>query len=90
LPPETAIVLVFPPTYRSLLPTPGSPGDMANRACKAALREAVAGHTKAVVLDWRRDRPELHDPRLFFDWTHYRHPLAEVVEQEIAAALKGR
>jgi hypothetical protein len=90
LPAATAVVVVIPPTYRSLLPTPGSLGDAANRACKAALVAALAGRPNAAVLDWRGDRPELHDPDLFFDWTHYRRPVAEKLEGEIAHALGGR
>jgi hypothetical protein len=90
LPSATAVVLVFPPTYRSLLPTPGSAGDSDNRACKAALAAALAGRANAGVLDWRRDRPELHDPAKFFDWTHYRQEIAEAVEREIAPKLTSR
>lgn len=56
LPAITAVIIVFPPTYRSLLPAPGSPGDEDNRACKAALAEALAGRANAAVVDWRRDR----------------------------------
>lgn len=87
LPSETAVVLVFPPTYRALLPTPGSAGDAANRDCKAAIAAALAGRQNTAVLDWRRDRPELHDPDQFSDATHYRRPLAEKLEAEIAHAL---
>jgi hypothetical protein len=90
LPSDTALVLVFPPTYRSLLPTPGSPGDLADRACKAALAAAVAGRPNTAVLDWRRNRPEVHDPDQFFDGTHYRRPLAEKLESEISDALGRR
>jgi hypothetical protein len=90
LPSATAVVLVFPATYRSLLPTPGSAGDSDNRACKAALAAALAGRANAEVLDWRGDRPELHDPDLFFDQTHYRQELAVAVEREIASKLTSR
>jgi hypothetical protein len=90
LPTETAVVIAFPPTYRSLLPTPGSAADTDNRACKAALAAAVAWRPNAAVVDWRRlDRPELHDAGLFFDWTHYRQDLAQAVEREVAAKLAG-
>lgn len=87
LPSETAVVVVFPPTYRSFLPRPGSAGDAANRACKAALAAALGGRTNAAVVDWRQDRPELHDPEQFIDPTHYRRPLAEKLEREIVQAL---
>jgi len=90
LPSATAVVLVFPPTYRSLLPTPGSAGDSDNRACKAALSEALAERPNAAVSDWRGDRAELHDPGLFFDQTHYRQELAVAVEREIAPKLTSR
>jgi hypothetical protein len=30
-----------------------------------------------------RDRPQLHDPDLILDWTHYRRPLAELVERTL-------
>ena len=36
------------------------------------------------MIDWRVDRPENRDPALYFDETHYRHPIAERVENEIA------
>lgn len=88
LPARTAVVLVIPPTYRSLLPTPGSTGDAANQACKAALRAAVRARPNATVLDWRRDRPEAHATDLFFDKTHYRQPIAKALEGEIAKALE--
>jgi hypothetical protein len=87
LPPATTVIVVIPPTYRSLLPAPGSAGDQDNRACKAALAAALAGRPNAALLDWRADRPEAHVAEWFFDGTHYRHPLAELVERDVAAAL---
>ena len=67
-----------------------SAGDSDNRACKAALSEALAERPNAAVSDWRGDRPELHDPGLFFDQTHYRQELAVAVEREIAPKLTSR
>jgi hypothetical protein len=88
-PSQLAVVIVFPPTYARLLPEPGSPGDLSDRACKAALADALAARPKAALVDWRRDRPELRDPTSFFDQTHYRRPVAELVEKDIARAVKG-
>jgi hypothetical protein len=87
LSPQTALVVLFPPTYVQLLPEPGSPGDHADRACKAALAEAAASGGNGAVVDWRRERPEIGNAAWFFDQTHYRRPIAELVEGDIARAL---
>ncbi|WP_430912926.1 hypothetical protein [Methylobacterium sp. sgz302541] len=87
VPAATPVVLVFPPVYAAGLPAPGSARETAERACKARIAEALAGHPLHTVLDWRVDRPEVADARLFFDQTHYRHPLAAEVLRDIAAAL---
>lgn len=87
VPPTTPVVLLFPPIYAAGLPAPGSPREAAEHACKAAIAEALSGHRPHAVLDWRRPRPELADPALFFDQTHYRHPLAAQVLRDIADAL---
>ncbi|GEP00193.1 hypothetical protein [Methylobacterium haplocladii] len=87
LPAETALILVFPPIYAAALPRPGTPRARAEQACKAALIASVRGHRRSAVLDWRRDGPEARDPALFFDQSHYRHPLARKVAADIAAAI---
>ena len=87
LPRDLALILVFPPTYLAFQPALGTPRAAADEACKAALRGAVAVHPGATVIDWRVDRPENRDPGHFFDQTHYRQPIAEAVEHDIAAAL---
>jgi hypothetical protein len=84
---QTAVVVVFPPIYGQLLPAPGSPGDLADRACKAALADAAASRANGAVVDWRRERPEIHNPSWFFDQTHYRHAIAQLVERDVAHAL---
>jgi hypothetical protein len=90
LPPRLAIVLVFPPLYARVLPEPGSDADASDRACKAAVAEAISDRANSALVDWRRSRPELSDPASFFDQTHYRRPLAELVEKEVAEALMRR
>lgn len=86
LPSDTALVLVFPPVFAPTQARPGTPRAAAARACRAALTAAVAPRGR--VVDWSGDRPELHEPRLFFDASHYRKPLARLLEAEIAAALR--
>ncbi|MET0530210.1 MAG: hypothetical protein ABW003_18050 [Microvirga sp.] len=89
LPDNVGITLVFPPIYKTLLPEQGSPGEEADRNCKAALTAALGSRVSKAVVDWRRERPELHAPELFFDQTHYRRPLAERVEREVAQRAMG-
>jgi hypothetical protein len=88
LPAETAFILVFPPVHGAALPRPGTVRDAGDRACKKALAEAAAAHPRSAVVDWRRDRPENHSVLNFIDQTHFRRPLAEKVEDEIADASK--
>nr|WP_050783534.1 hypothetical protein [Methylobacterium nodulans] len=87
LPPQTALVLVFPPVYAGAQAAPGTHRAAAEAACRAALADAVAGHSRHRVIDWSGGRPELADPAAFFDATHYRQPLARRVEADIAMAL---
>ncbi|KQT56223.1 hypothetical protein ASG52_23840 [Methylobacterium sp. Leaf456] len=89
VPPQTPVVMVFPPVYASALPRAGSPRARAEAACRAAMRAALARHPRSDVVDGRRDRAALHDPVLFFDRTHYRHDLARALADEIAASLNG-
>ncbi|WP_164712373.1 hypothetical protein [Methylobacterium currus] len=84
--PDTALVLVFPPVFAATQPRPGTPRAAAQAACRAALAGAVAPRGR--VVDWSGDRPELHDPTLFFDASHYRQPLARRLEADIVAALR--
>lgn len=88
VPAATPVLLVFPPLYAPGLPRPGSPRAAAEQACKDAVRRALATHPASAVLDWRRDRPELHDSAQFFDQTHYRHPLARRLTDEMGADLR--
>jgi len=88
LPQDAALVLVFPPNYITFQPAPGTPRAAADEACKAALKAAVASRPSTTVIDWRVDRPENRDPTLYFDQTHFRQPLAQAVENDVAAALR--
>ncbi|WP_048436189.1 hypothetical protein [Methylobacterium platani] len=83
--PGAGLVLVFPPVAPATRPRPGTPRAAAAAACRAALAAAVAPRGR--VVDWSGDRPELHGPDLFFDASHYRHPVARRLEADIAAAL---
>jgi hypothetical protein len=88
LPTELALILVFPPNYAALLPQPGTARAETNRACKAALAAAARAHDKSAVIDWQVDRPENHQPDLYFDQSHYRQPIARAIEDDVADAVK--
>lgn len=87
VPAKTAIVAVRPPVYHAGLPRPGTPRAAAESACAAAIAEALATHPRSALIDWRRDGETARDGALFFDRTHYRHPLARRVAEDIAAAI---
>ncbi len=87
--PGTPLILVRPPVYRSVLPVPGSADDAAEAGCRGAFAALAARRPLTALIDWRRDRPELHDPNQFFDRSHYRQPIAQLIEADIAAALKA-
>jgi hypothetical protein len=86
--PETALIVIFPPSYFRLQPLSGSPGAAGEQACKDALRTAAAAHPRSAVIDWRVDRSENRNPDLFLDGTHFRQPIARAIEDDVAAALQ--
>ena len=85
--PGTALILVRPPVYHTMLPVPGSLDAAADAGCRAAFAALAARRPKTALIDWRIDRPELRDPNQFRDPGHYRQPIARLVEADIAAAL---
>lgn len=87
LSPETILVLVFPPDYKNYLPPESTPRAYVDQECKAALRAALESHIKSKVIDWRVDRPENRNPDLYFDMTHYRLPIAQKIEADVAQAI---
>ncbi|HEY5797717.1 MAG TPA: hypothetical protein VIU82_22155 [Bosea sp. (in: a-proteobacteria)] len=85
--PGTPLILLRPPVYHTELPVPGSADAAADKACRDAFAALAERRPRTALVDWRRDRPELHDPNQFFDHSHYRQPIARLVEADIAAAL---
>ncbi len=85
--PQTALILVRPPVYVTALPRPGTRDASADAACREAFAGLATRRAKTALVDWRVDRPPLHDPNLFFDHGHYRQPIARLLEQDIADAL---
>jgi hypothetical protein len=89
LPPELALVVVYPPTYAGFIPPAGTARAANDAACKAAIEAAARNHARTAVVDWRIRRPEIEEARNFIDRTHYRQPIARAIEDEIARALKA-
>ncbi len=85
-PAGTRLVLVHPPVHLTAAAAANNGQRRVIEACKAALRAAVAPR-EAVVADFWVEDATTRDATLFFDATHYRRPLAERIEQGIAAAL---
>jgi hypothetical protein len=89
IPQSVRVLLVMPPVYFTALPPPGSSLAGAIDACKAALRQAVADRPRGGFLDFRRDLAGTHDATDFVDLVHYRHKLANQVEDAIIARLRS-
>ena len=90
LPPDTLAIVLIPPVWSQAMPKTGSANARAERSCASALQKAALARPKTVFLDWRRDHQALRDPASFWDTTHYGHPVAELIEREIAAAAANR
>lgn len=89
VPEPTAVILVFPPIYPKALPRAGTARASAEEGCKTAMIEAARTHARGAVIDWRVDRPDLRDPALFFDQSHYRHPVGRSLTDAIARAIRA-
>ena len=87
-PAETALILLRPPVYVTALPKPGTRDAAADAACRKAFADLAARRPRTALVDWRVDRPELRDPGLFFDHSHYRQPIARLVELDLAEAIR--
>jgi hypothetical protein len=89
VPATTSLVLVFVPRYSITLPAPGSPAGQRSEACKAAFRQLAAGRPHTAIVDFLKDGEIARDRRNFWDRVHYRKPIAHLIEDEIAAALRA-
>ena len=89
VPSATHVILLHPPGYISGLPSPGEAEWETDIACKAAFAQLAAQHPRMAILDWRVDSPLTRDPALWFDHTHYRRAIAEMIERDIGKILSG-
>ncbi|WP_114948853.1 hypothetical protein [Microvirga calopogonii] len=89
LPEDAVLILVVPPLYKNALPPEGTEQAFRLQACKAAIAGAAQnGHPRTVLIDWRTDRPEITNPAWFYDIIHYRQPIAQAIEVDIAEGFE--
>ena len=89
LPKDTALVLIVPPLHVNALPPEGTEQAFRLQACKAAIAAAAQkGHPRTALIDWRTNRPEIRNTAWFFDKIHYRQPIAQAMEADIAKAIE--
>lgn len=89
LPDDAALVLIVPPLYINALPPEGTEQAFRLQACKAAIVGAAQkGHARTALIDWRTDRSEIRNAAWFFDKIHYRQPIAQAMEADIAEAFR--
>jgi hypothetical protein len=87
LPADLSVVLVFPPVFTARQPRPGTPRHSSEQACRQRFIDFASERPNTAIVDWWNDRLELKSPEAFIDQIHYRHPIARIMEDEIAAAL---
>ena len=87
LPAQTIAVLVRPPTFVTGLPQPGTPAAASEAACRDAFARVAAARPRTALVDWRTDRPENRAVENYFDHSHYRAGLAELLERDVVAAI---
>jgi hypothetical protein len=88
LPADVPLVLVMPPTFRTLVPQPGSVAAVENEACAGALKRLVERRTRGKLIDFRVDNALTRDPANFADVVHYRAKIARKMEDGIAAGIR--
>lgn len=86
-PAGTAFVLLRPPVYAGGLPKPETQDMRVLQACAAAVERLVAARPGTAVIDLLKPGPIAQEPANFYDYDHYRDPLAQEIERMIAARL---
>ncbi|WP_293853906.1 hypothetical protein [uncultured Alsobacter sp.] len=84
VPETTRVVLVRPPVHLSRHPEPASSAARVDEACRKALHAVVGRRPGTVLLDYRDGDPAWAAAELFWDDSHYRRPVAERIERDIA------
>jgi hypothetical protein len=88
LPAQTSVIFVFPPVFSAKQPKPRTRRYAADQACRKRFLDLASQRPGTTVVDWWDDRPEFKNVNLFIDQIHVRRPLADKLEEAIAAALQ--
>jgi hypothetical protein len=88
LPAQTVLALVFVPRHRSSLSSPESRAGHQQQRCKDAYRTVAERRPRSVFVDMLTDSAIARDDGEWWDRMHYRAPIARLIEDRIAAALR--
>lgn len=87
-PKSTRLMLVLPPSHVAAFPREGSVAGQRHDACKAAI-VALARRHGAMVVDYAHASPVTTQDANYWDNLHFRLPIAQRVEAELAEIAKG-
>lgn len=87
-PQTTRVMLVLPPSHVTAFPQPGSVAGQRYAACKQAIA-TMAKMRDAVVVDYAHASPVTSEDSHYWDTLHFRLPVAQRVEQELAQIAKA-
>ncbi len=88
LPTAVAVTVVRPPVYVPPTAEPDGAQAATEAGCRSAIRRLADAHAGTRVVVLRADLPESRDPPAWFDQSHYKEPLARLIEAAIVGALK--
>ncbi|WP_291547034.1 hypothetical protein [Bosea sp. (in: a-proteobacteria)] len=87
-PPATRIMIVLPPSHVAAFPRTNSAGWQRYAACKSRVA-AIARARGAALVDYAHPSPLTSDDTHYWDALHFRLPVAQRLEQELAAIATG-
>jgi hypothetical protein len=90
VPAKTPVVIVLPPQFYTQLPPSGTGGARFRDYCKWQIALRAERGAGSAFIDFLVDSEITRKPENFMDEEHYRSNIAQMIEADIAAALKGR
>lgn len=87
-PKSARVMLVLPPSHAAAFPRQNSAGWYRYAACKAAI-DGLARRHGATVVDYAHPSPVTMQDTNYWDTLHFRLPIAQRVEAELAGIAKG-